>query len=605
MLNIIPLSWARQALTVGAILCTSLFFASSAKAQTFAKGGDTGWLQQMEANGYKFYNEQGVEQDCFQILKDKGINSIRLRVWVNPSMVDWVNGHCSPAEVVTMATRAKNLGLRIMIDFHYSDSWADPGKQTKPAAWANHNFQQLKTDVYDHTASVMNALKASGVTPEWVQVGNEIPNGMLWPEGNTSNFSQLTQLINQGYDAVKAVSPTTKVVVHLDKGNDNARFRSFFDKLTTNGGKYDVIGMSYYPYWLNQEYTVSISGLQYNLNDMASRYGKEVIVAEVGGDCTNAAQNTYDMLVAVQNAVFGVPNSKGLGVFYWEPEGYRSFSGYQLSAWANDGKPSTALNAFLVTPTAPPVTPPSTNLVTNPGFEANGASTQTPTDWTSWANSTANYAADKTETGGQASTYRLTHWLGSAYQVSTYQVKTGLANGTYTLKAWVMNGGGQKACQLYAKNFGGTEKNYALPVTSTWAQIQIQGIQVSNGQCEFGLWSDANAGNWCSIDNVELSPAAVATSAVTPAQLPTANEARTGSRLYPNPVADVLTLVLPKGVAGATVRIYSLTGKAVLTQTFAGAARYQYLDVSHLATGLYQAQLEVGGQTEIYKFIKQ
>ncbi|MFC7671049.1 arabinogalactan endo-beta-1,4-galactanase [Hymenobacter humi] len=308
-------------------------------AQTFAKGADTGWLQQMEANNYLFYNDQGVQQDCFQILKDKGINSIRLRVWVNPSMVDWVNGHCSPAEVVTMATRAKNMGFRIMIDFHYSDSWADPSKQTKPAAWASHSFPQLLDDVYNHTYSVMNALKANGVTPEWVQVGNEIPNGLLWPEGSTSNFAQLTQFLNKGYDAVKAVSATSKVVVHLDKGNDNARFRSFFDRLTTNGGKYDVIGMSYYPYWLNQDYTASISSLQYNLTDMASRYGKEVVVAEVGGDCTNAPQNAYDMLVAVQNAVFAVPNSKGLGLFYWEPEGYRSFSGYQLSAWGNDGKP--------------------------------------------------------------------------------------------------------------------------------------------------------------------------------------------------------------------------------------------------------------------------
>ena len=587
-------SWVRR-FGVGLILLLGSFTAS---AQTFAKGADTGWLQQMEANNYYFYNDQGVRQDCFQILKDKGINSIRLRVWVNPSMVDWVNGHCSPAEVVTMATRAKNMGFRLMIDFHYSDSWADPGKQTKPAAWASHSFTQLQADVYDHTASVLTALKNNGVTPEWVQVGNEIPGGMLWPEGRSTNFGQLTQLLNKGYDAVKAVSPTSKVVIHLDKGNDNAQFRWFFDQLTANGGKYDVIGMSYYPFWLNQDYSASISSLQYNLNDMASRYGKEVVVAEVGGDAVAAPQNVYDMLVAVQNAVYGVPNGKGLGVFYWEPEGYRSFSGYQLSAWSNDGKPTAAMNAFLVMPTAPVPPASGANVLTNPGFEANNAATQTPTGWTSWANTTANYAADKTEAGGQASTYRLTHWLGSAYQVSTYQVKNGLPNGSYTLRAWVQSSGGQTACQLYAKNFGGAEKNVNLPVTSTWAQVQITGIQVTNGQCEVGLWSDANANNWCNLDNVELFSTTVT------ANRATATAASAAARQpYPNPATDRLTLLLPPGVAEAMATIYSLTGTLLLRQPLRAAT--PSVDVSRLPAGLYQVQLESKGHSEMQKFVKQ
>ncbi|MBG8555915.1 glycosyl hydrolase 53 family protein [Hymenobacter guriensis] len=587
----------RQLFLVGLLLGSVWLRPTLVSAQAFAKGADTSWLQQMEANGYKFYDEQGVQQDCFQLLKDKGINSIRLRVWVNPSMVDWVNGHCSPAEVVAMATRAKDMGFRLMIDFHYSDSWADPGQQTKPAAWKDHTFSQLQQDVYDHTYEVLSSLKANGVTPEWVQVGNEIPGGMLWPEGSTANFGQLTQLINKGYDAVKAVSPTSKVVVHLDKGNDNARFRSFFDKLTANGGKYDVIGLSYYPYWLNQDYTVSLSSLQYNLNDMASRYGKQVVVSEIGGDCANEPQKVYDMLVAVQNAVFAVPNSQGLGVFYWEPQGYRSFSGYQLSAFSNDGKPTAALNAFLVTPTLPPTTPTGTNVLANPGFEADGA-TQTPTAWSSWANTAGNYAADKTETGGQASPYRLTHWLGSAYQASTYQLKTGLPNGTYMLKAWAMNGGGQKACQLYAKSFGGAEMNVALPVASTWTQIQLTGIQVTNGQCEIGLWSDANAGNWCSLDNVEL----FATPTATAASGQAVGAAR--ASLYPNPATETLHVELPLGAPATTLRIYSATGKLVLTQALQGFRR-QAVDVSRLAAGLYQLRLESAGHTEKHTFVKQ
>jgi arabinogalactan endo-1,4-beta-galactosidase len=319
--------------------------ATTTAAPAFAKGADVGWLQQMEATGYVFRNEQGQPQDCFAILKAQGINSIRLRVFVNPS-ADKASGHCSPAEVVQMAKRAASLGFRVMIDFHYSDTWADPGKQAKPAAWASHSFAQLLTDVYDHTYGTMQALRAAGVAPEWVQVGNEIPGGMLWPEGSTKNFPQLAQLINQGYAAVKAASPGSKVIVHLDRGNDNALYRDFFDKLTANGGKFDVIGMSYYPYWLKQDYTASIADLRANLLDMVARYpGKEVVVAEVGNDYTQV-QNSYDMLAATLQAVRAVPQNKGLGVFYWEPEGAKSWSGYQLCAWDDDGRPSPALKAF-------------------------------------------------------------------------------------------------------------------------------------------------------------------------------------------------------------------------------------------------------------------
>lgn len=330
------------------IITVSCFPFTYASGQTFAKGADVGWLQQMEATGYIFYNEKGASQDCLQILKDKGINSVRFRVFVNPS-IDKVSGHCSKDEVVIMSKRAKAMGFRIMIDFHYSDTWADPGKQVKPAAWANHTFDQLKTDVYDHTLEVMKALKDNGVTPEWVQVGNEIRGGMLRPDGSTDNYPQLAQLITSGHNAIKAVSPASKVIVHLDRGNDSALNRDFFDNLTKNGALFDVIGMSYYPYWLKQDYTQSISNLESNLNDMVTRYGKEVIIAEIGGEDT-AVQNTYNMLVAVNNIIKSIPNSKGLGVFYWEPEGERSWSGYSLSSWDDSGKPTKALDAFLDNP---------------------------------------------------------------------------------------------------------------------------------------------------------------------------------------------------------------------------------------------------------------
>jgi arabinogalactan endo-1,4-beta-galactosidase len=151
--------------------------------------------------------------------------------------------------------------------------------------------------------------------------------------------------LNKGYDATKKVNAAIKVIVHVDEGNNNSKFRWFFDNAKANNLKYDVIGLSYYPYWIKSDYTATIVDLENNLKDMASRYGKEVMVVEVGGDYT-LVQNTKDMLTAVIKAVKSVPNNKGLGVIYWEPEGEKSWSNYQLNAWSSDGKPSPALDAF-------------------------------------------------------------------------------------------------------------------------------------------------------------------------------------------------------------------------------------------------------------------
>jgi arabinogalactan endo-1,4-beta-galactosidase len=324
--------------------CTTNKNAEQPKENVFAKGADVGWLPQMEATGYQFYDADGSKKDCLQLLKDRGINTIRLRVWVNPSN-DKASGHCSKEETVAMAIRAQKMGMRIMINFHYSDTWADPGKQAKPLAWKNHTFSELLNDVYFHTEDVLKALKKAGVTPEWVQVGNEIPGGMLWPEGSTDNFNQLAQLLNKGYDATKAIDKNIKVIVHLDEGNNSKKFRWFFDNAKANNVKYDVIGLSYYPFWIKTDYKENIADLANNLNDMSARYDKEVMIVEVGGIDTQE-QNTYDMLTAVIKAVKAVPNNKGLGVIYWEPQGAKSWSHYDLSAWKSDGKPSMALDAF-------------------------------------------------------------------------------------------------------------------------------------------------------------------------------------------------------------------------------------------------------------------
>ena len=309
-----------------------------------AKGGDVSWLPQMEATGYQFYDVDGSKKDCLQLLKDRGMNTVRLRVFVNPNE-DKASGHCSKDETVAFALRAQKMGFRIMIDFHYSDSWADPAKQNKPAAWKYLPFNQLAQALYDHTFDVMTALQNANVKTEWVQIGNEIPGGMLWPDGSTSNWKQLGILLNKGYDAVKAVDQSIKVIVHLDEGDNIEKYRTFYDNATAQNVRYDVIGLSYYPFWVKKDYTETIANLEFNLNDLVKRYNKEVMVVEVGGEY-DKVENTKALLEATIKAVRNVPNQKGLGVLYWEPQGEKSWSGYNLSAWLADGKPSPALDAF-------------------------------------------------------------------------------------------------------------------------------------------------------------------------------------------------------------------------------------------------------------------
>ncbi|MFI5129918.1 MAG: arabinogalactan endo-beta-1,4-galactanase [Chitinophagales bacterium] len=305
----------------------------------FAKGADVSWVTQMESTGRKFYNSAGTEKECMQLMKDLGMNAIRLRVWVNPA-----NGWNNSADVVAKAIRAKNLGMKLMIDFHYSDSWADPGQQTKPAAWAAQDFNTLKQSVADHTTSVLNALKASGVTPTWVQVGNETNNGMLWPEGRAStNMANFAQLVIAGYNAVKAVDPSIKVIVHISNGYDNGLFRWMFDGLQSNGAQWDIIGMSLYPTAANWS-TLNNQCLT-NMNDMVARYNKGVMVLEVGMSWDQAAAcNSF--LTDIIAKVKSVTGGKGLGVLYWEPEAYNNWQGYSLGAFDNSGKPTVALNAF-------------------------------------------------------------------------------------------------------------------------------------------------------------------------------------------------------------------------------------------------------------------
>ena len=310
-------------------------------ATTFAKGADVSWVTQMEKEGCRFYDASGKETECMSLLKGLGMNAIRLRVWVNPT-----GGWCGKEDVLAKAKRAQALGFRLMIDFHYSDWWADPGKQNKPAAWAGLDFAGLKKAVADHTTDILTALKSAGITPEWIQIGNETTGGMLWPDGQNytdAGFSNYVQLHNAGYDAAKAVFPTAQVMVHVDNGWKWETLDWFFSSFKKYSAKYDLIGLSLYPDNASDWQTKNNQILQ-NIKTLYAQYMKETIICEVGMDWTEAAACKSFLGDLITRAK--ADGSHCTGVLYWEPEGYHAWSGYSKAAFDNSGKPTIALDAF-------------------------------------------------------------------------------------------------------------------------------------------------------------------------------------------------------------------------------------------------------------------
>ncbi|TYQ15326.1 UNVERIFIED_CONTAM: arabinogalactan endo-1,4-beta-galactosidase [Acetivibrio alkalicellulosi] len=331
------------------ILCVALVIGTgrvyrpvTVEAATFAKGADISWVPAMEAQGYAWYDKRGNRRDILDILKnDYNINAVRIRTWVNPSS-DYGNGYLNKSRSIALAKRAKDMGFQICFNFHYSDSWADPGKQFKPSAWTGLSFEQLMKQVYDYTYEVMSDLAKEGIYPEWVQVGNETNNGMLWEDGRASvNMRNFAWLVNCGYDAVKAVSSNSKVIVHLSNGYDNSLYRWMFDGLTNNGAKFDIIGMSLYPTASNWQ-TLNNQCLS-NMRDMQSRYGKEVMICEIGMDYSEeAAAKSF-----ISDIVSKTQSVGGKGVFYWEPQAYPNYNaGYRMGAWNRNGRPTLALEGF-------------------------------------------------------------------------------------------------------------------------------------------------------------------------------------------------------------------------------------------------------------------
>lgn len=334
-------------------------------------GADISSLKKSEDLGGIYRYSDGTEADALQILKDQGLNYARLRVWVNPA-----DRYHDKKEILEMAVRLKSKGIKLLVDFHYSDNWADPGRQVKPAAWNNFDFDQLKKAVYDHTFDVCNSLVAQGTPPDMVQVGNEINAGMLWPDGDYNHFDNLADLLKAGYQAVKDCSSSTLVMLHIAEGGDNDLARWWFDNITRRDVPFDVIGISYYPYWHG-----SLAELQGNLNDITERYDKDVIVVETAYAFTNQDDDNYPNIVGdtlanpnypltpdgqraflcdVMAVVRAVNNQRGIGIFYWDAtwtavqgNGWDNTNPSEGNAWENqalfdfDGKALPALDEYL------------------------------------------------------------------------------------------------------------------------------------------------------------------------------------------------------------------------------------------------------------------
>jgi arabinogalactan endo-1,4-beta-galactosidase len=356
----------------------------------FIMGADVSMLRQIEDSGGKFFQD-GVEKDALTILKEHGVNWIRLRIWNDPTDQDGNplgGGNNDLETTVALASRAKSLGLKFLLDFHYSDWWADPSKQDMPKAWEGLTGEELSKAVYDYTVNVLQTLADADAMPDMVQVGNEVNGGMIWPAGKTwaagdeviGGYDGFADLLKMGIQAVRDTDPNNddpakriRIIIHLADGGDNELYRNVFDELTERSVDFDIIGLSYYPYWHG-----TLEELQSNMDDISQRYGKDVVIAETAYAVTvkdkdglgNRFGEREQKLGGYRASILGqatamrdlmatvaaVPDGRGLGIFYWEPDwiavdgaGWKTGEG---NAWENQamfgftGAALPSLNVF-------------------------------------------------------------------------------------------------------------------------------------------------------------------------------------------------------------------------------------------------------------------
>ncbi len=325
-----------------------------------ALGVDLGWVSQLEALGYTWVDDAGEQVDPIKACKDMGANAVRLRVFVAPpENAYWMKhenervmlGYCDIESVVAMSKRVQTLGMDIMLDIHYSDHFSDPIIQDIPEAWKDDDEDTLTEKVYAYTRDIMIAFSENGLFPRWAQVGNEINNGIMWPNGALKeNPAALVRFLNAGYDAVKEIFPDCQVITHMAMINDESWCVPFLDNFFERNGKTDILGFSYYPFW--GEFGSNEEALAGWLSMYEIKYGKPVMIVEVGAEDENEDVG-YETVRHCIDAIRSLPEGLGLGVFYWEPDAHRSAvpDHYPLGAAVPAGekklKYTKALRAFL------------------------------------------------------------------------------------------------------------------------------------------------------------------------------------------------------------------------------------------------------------------
>jgi arabinogalactan endo-1,4-beta-galactosidase len=309
-----------------AVLAAALIFcAQGAVGQAVIAGADVSYLRQMESRGVVF-KDAGVAEPGLQILKDHGYTWVRLRVMVDPISLPNTTEY-----TIALAKDAKARGFKFLLDFHYSDDWADPGHQWVPRAWAKMSHAELVNQTFVYTRDTIKAFRKAGVLPDMVQVGNEVTAGMMWPDGRLpaqwQNFADLLLAGIHGVDKGRGWGKRPTIMIHIDKGGNQAATKSFIDHLAQYHVPYDVLGQSFYPWWHG-----SLDDLRDNLAFVWNTYHKNVVVAETaydwrtGEDFKGKAapfpqtpEGQRDFLAALDRVVREAPGGKVRGIFWWEP----------------------------------------------------------------------------------------------------------------------------------------------------------------------------------------------------------------------------------------------------------------------------------------------
>lgn len=343
----------RLCLKLACMLWLVLPFANHAPAQSYAIGADVSFLAKCERDGMVF-KEGGQQRDVLAILHEHQYNWVRLRLFHDPA--------ASPDKLpndldytLALAKRAKAMGFHLLLDLHYSDSWADPERQPIPEAWKKLKHKQLADQVFSYTRDTISAFAREGVMPEMVQVGNEITSGMLWPDGklpdNWDNFADFLKAGIRGVDAGRGAQPKPRIMIHIERSGDYDAAVWFFDNLIARHVPFDVMGLSYYPRWHG-----NIAKLRGNLHDLALRYQHPIIVVETAynwtpgdfigknSDFPESPAGQEDFLRAVNAAVRSIPHGLGQGVFWWEPAAEAELRG--RSFFDNDGNVLPVIHAL-------------------------------------------------------------------------------------------------------------------------------------------------------------------------------------------------------------------------------------------------------------------